>query len=206
MSKMKVGAKGRLGLVAGASLALVAVLVAMLAPTAGADRARLRLDRDLQAVKAATARYHSLQQAQSAGYSTEHEPCVQSPLGAMGIHAVNQALVMDPAIDPLRPEIVLYLPDRNGNLKMIGLEYFQVALVNTPSGPRPWFGLPGDPEAPPPGGFVNPAPVLFGQTFDGPMSGHNPMMPWHYDLHVWLWADNPSGMFAMFNPTLTCLA
>ena len=47
-------------------------------------------------------------------------------------------------------------------------------------------------------------PSLFGVTFDGPMPGHNPTMPIHYDLHVWLFADNPSGMFAPFNPTLSC--
>jgi hypothetical protein len=29
-------------------------------------------------------------------------------------------------------------------------------------------------------------------------------MPVHYDLHVWLWEDNPSGLFAMFNPSLSC--
>ena len=41
-------------------------------------------------------------------------------------------------------------------------------------------------------------------TFDGPMPGHNPSMPWHFDLHAWLWAENPAGTFAMFNPTLSC--
>jgi hypothetical protein len=29
-------------------------------------------------------------------------------------------------------------------------------------------------------------------------------MPWHYDLHVWLWEDNPTGLFAMFNPAISC--
>jgi hypothetical protein len=47
-------------------------------------------------------------------------------------------------------------------------------------------------------------PSLFGQPFDGPMPGHNPGMPVHYDLHVWLFAKNPSGFFAPFNPELNC--
>jgi hypothetical protein len=47
-------------------------------------------------------------------------------------------------------------------------------------------------------------PSIFGQPFDGPMPGHNPAMPVHYDLHVWLSADNPSGLFAQFNPSLSC--
>jgi hypothetical protein len=29
-------------------------------------------------------------------------------------------------------------------------------------------------------------------------------MPEHYDLHVWLWKHNPEGMFAQFNPRVSC--
>jgi hypothetical protein len=36
------------------------------------------------------------------------------------------------------------------------------------------------------------------------MPGHNPTMPVHYDLHVWIWKANPSGLFAPFNPALSC--
>jgi len=159
---------------------------------------------DLQAAKAASARYHSFEQAKRAGYSVENEPCVSAPpppglTGAMGIHAVNRALVADPAVDPLRPEIVLYLPAENGKLELVGVEYFAVALANTPSGPRPWFE-----STPPPLGFADSAPALLGHSLDGPMPGHNPTMPWHYDLHVWLWADNPAGTFAPFNPAVAC--
>jgi hypothetical protein len=28
--------------------------------------------------------------------------------------------------------------------------------------------------------------------------------PAYYDLHVWLYRDNPSGMFAPYNPAVTC--
>jgi hypothetical protein len=50
-----------------------------------------------------------------------------------------------------------------------------------------------------------PAPVLFGSVaFNGPMAGHSPGMPWHYDQHVWVWSDNPAGTFAQFNPRLSC--
>ena len=192
---------------AGAAVALVTFAIT----TAGASPPD-----ELQAVKAATARYHSFDQAKQAGYSIEGEPCVSAPpppglTGAMGIHAVNQTLALDATVDALRPDILLYLPDQNGNLELIGVEYFMVALANTPDGPRPWFGLPNDPSdpsrnqmAPPPDGFATPPPSVLGHTFDGPMPGHNPSMPWHYDLHMWLWADNPAGEFAPFNPSLTC--
>jgi hypothetical protein len=43
-----------------------------------------------------------------------------------------------------------------------------------------------------------------GKTFDGPMQGHSPIQPWHYDLHVWLSVTNPSGIFAPYNPAIHC--
>lgn len=51
---------------------------------------------------------------------------------------------------------------------------------------------------------ATPRPYLFGQGFDGPMAGHEPGQPYHYDLHVWAWEPNPSGMFAQFNPNVNC--
>jgi hypothetical protein len=79
---------------------------------------------DLQAVKAATARFNSFDQAEKTGYSIVGEPCVASPLGTMGIHAVNKALMDDPAVDPLQPEILLYVPSAEGSLKLVGIEYW----------------------------------------------------------------------------------
>ena len=47
-------------------------------------------------------------------------------------------------------------------------------------------------------------PYLFGRGFDGPMEGHEPGMPMHYDLHAWVWKRNPAGTFAMWNPRVEC--
>ena len=50
-------------------------------------------------------------------------------------------------------------------------------------------------------------PSLFGKPFDGPMEGHEPLIPKqyvHYDLHAWLFKDNPLGMFVPTNPTVSC--
>lgn len=163
---------------AGALVALVALVAIMTAAASPPDA--------LQAAKAATARYHSFEQAQAAGYTIAGEPCVAEPgLGAMGIHAVNPALIGDPAIDPAQPELLLYLPKANGRLELIGVEYFKVDADQN---------LATDADR----------PSLFGQPFDGPMPGHNPTMPIHYDLHVWLSEDNPAGLFAPFNPNLSC--
>ena len=40
--------------------------------------------------------------------------------------------------------------------------------------------------------------------FDGPMDGHGPGQPRHYDKHAWLWAHNPAGTWASWNPALSC--
>ncbi|MCY7364703.1 MAG: hypothetical protein LH469_05240 [Frankiaceae bacterium] len=135
-------------------------------------------------VKAATARYHSVGQAMRDGYSGENEPCVALPDGpAMGIHYVNKDLVADPAIDPRRPEILLYAPDKHNRLVLVGVEYLVADADPTTDGDRP---------------------SLFGQPFDGPMLGHAPGMPVHYDLHAWVWSDNPDGEYAAFKPALSC--
>ena len=47
-------------------------------------------------------------------------------------------------------------------------------------------------------------PSIFGRPFDGPMLGHAPGMPIHYDLHVWVAERNPEGLFAQWNPAIAC--
>ncbi len=181
-----------------ALVVLIGVLGAAL-PGAALAKAGPLPSADLQSVRAAVAKYHSLKQAEAAGYSLAGQPCVDSPFGAMGFHAVNMRLLADLAVDPLEPEILLYAPKASGGYRLVGVEYWMIALANTESGPAPWLGT-----EPPPLGFFNAAPSLFGQPFDGPMEGHEPGMPWHYDLHVWVFEHNPAGVFAMFNPALSC--
>ena len=174
---------------------LVALAVAAAVPVAATVSAsakqnpptnqhRTTLQRELQAAKAATARFHSIRQALRAGYVLPPGPlsaaCVASPAGGMGVHLENPALMADPALDIRRPEILNYEIKPNGRLRLVALEYFEAASQTAT------------------------APVLFGQTFDGPMPGHHPGMPVHYDVHVWLWKTNPSGMFAQFNPNVHC--
>jgi hypothetical protein len=168
-------------LFAALSLLMIAVLGAAGIVLAG-DGA---LSPELQAVRAAVARYHSYDQAQADGYSLAGEPCVASPAGAMGFHAVNRALLQDPALDPLRPEILLYTRASDGSLKLVGVEYWRADADQN-------LATNAD------------QPSLFGHAFDGPMLGHNPTMPIHYDMHVWVAEQNPAGVFAQFNPTLSC--
>ena len=165
-----------LGLVAAAAMA-VGVAVARDGP----------LPPELQDVRAAVARYHSFTLAEKDGYWIRPgEPCVASPVGTMGIHAINLALMADDALDPAQPEILLYVPKPNGGLELVGVEYWKSDADQN-------LGTAGD------------RPSLFGQPFDGPMPGHgNWGMPIHYDLHVAVAEANPSGLFAMFNPAVSC--
>jgi hypothetical protein len=150
----------------------------------------------LTQARAATAQYHNESKALEDGFISTFQ-CVEVPgLGAMGVHYINPARLADPAVDASRPETLLYIRQNDGKMRLIGLEY--VAAVR--SNGAPWFGAPNNP----PPVVDNPAPMLFGQTFAGPMPGHGPGEPWHYDLHVWAWRDNPRGLFFPFNSKLSC--
>lgn len=171
-------------LIALALSGLVAIVAAtaLAAPAFGKHTAEESL---LDAVRAVTARYHSLEQAEQAGYVRD-SPCVSSPAGGMGFHYLNPTLAADPAIDPLAPEILVYAPTQGGGLELVALEYFRRAADQTP---------PFD---------QSDKPSLFSRDFDGIMPEHNPGMGWHYDLHLWLWEANPSGLLTPFNPNVSC--
>jgi hypothetical protein len=103
--------------------------------------------------------------------------------GGMGIHFLNPSL-LGPVPDPRRPSLLLYEPDAHGKLTLIAVEWF-VPLATG----------------------IKERPQLFGQAFDGPMEGHEPLLPLglhHYDLHAWLWKQNPSGLFSPTNPSVKC--
>ena len=150
----------------------------------------------LTAARAATAQYHNESKALANGFISTFQ-CVSVPgLGAMGVHYINPARMMNTTVTASEPETLLYLRQGDGTMRLVGLEYVAPVLSNG----IPWFGGPSNP----PPVIDNAAPVLFGRTFDGPMPGHGPGQPWHYSLHVWAWRDNPYGLFVPFNPKLSC--
>jgi len=179
------------------------------APSAGAESQTAlqgdpSLGPQLAAVRAATAQFHQVSVAVSAGYlDPTGRACDQIAIGAMGIHSPNFALQGTQELDPLKPEVLLYLPKPEGGHRLVGVEYIQFVLLRNPAtgqvapwtSPDPW-----------PASYqvVTPTPALFGQTFNGPMPGHFPGMPWHWDLHAWIWANNPTGIFEPWNPAISC--
>jgi hypothetical protein len=47
-------------------------------------------------------------------------------------------------------------------------------------------------------------PVLMGQVFNYNGSPNRYGMPAFYELHVWAWKNNPNGVFADWNPGVSC--
>jgi hypothetical protein len=108
--------------------------------------------------------------------------CVYYASGGMGVHFLNPQL-LGPVPDPMKPQILIYEPDGD-KLRLVAAEWF-IPLATG----------------------VKQRPTLFGQPFDGPMEGHEPLLPadlHHYDLHVWLFKGNPAGLFAATNPNVKC--
>jgi hypothetical protein len=102
--------------------------------------------------------------------------------GGMGVHFLNASLVGAP-IDERKPQVLIYEPVGD-KLRLAAAEWF--VPVAAAGGQRP---------------------KVFGKELQGPMMGHEPLMPeglHHYDLHVWLWKTNPLGMYAPTNPAVTC--
>lgn len=169
-------------LIAG-SMIVTGLLLATAAPSGGAPGSTDRdAARELARARQATAKYHDVARAEADGYVSTVE-CASSPAGAMGVHYVNVDLI-DGVLDVERPEVLLYVPKRD-RLKLVGVEYMTVDADQDPA-------TAGD------------RPALFGRAFDGPMAGHGPGQPVHYDLHAWIWQANPTGIFEQWNPKLRC--
>jgi hypothetical protein len=142
----------------------------------------------------ASAQYHRLAVAKANGYGLlvdkNNIACIamddMPAMGAMGIHYVNGGLVGDGTIDASKPEAVVYEPEANGQQRLVALEY--VVLKSA------WDANHASP------------PTLFGQEFNFTPDGNRFGLPPFYSLHAWIWKHNPSGMFSMWNPEVSCAA
>jgi hypothetical protein len=144
------------------------------------DPTTLKMLADL---RAATAKFHDLDDAIEAGYELG-SGCVSHPsLGAMGFHYVNFGYV-DGNYDPTQPEALLYEEDKNGNMKLVAVEFVVVSAAwDAHHTMIPYFGTQIFDIA------IAPVPLPFD----------------NYQLHVWVWRHNPSGIFTKFNPRVSCL-
>ena len=152
------------------------------------------LEDDLARVRAATARFHDLDAALEAGYELGWvngsgiriiTGCVAHPTaGAMGYHYFKKELMDDLAVDALQPEALVYAPGEDGKLKLAAVEW----VVRGPN-------------SNPPGIIPPPIPTVLGMEMHILVP---PPGPAFYLMHAWVWQPNPAGMFADWNPEVTC--
>jgi hypothetical protein len=122
--------------------------------------------------------------------------------GGMGIHFFRPDLLAITDIEPRvngmgthtdfrQPAILLYEPQEDGSLVLVGAEN----LVFRDA----WYAA----------GHEGP-PTFHGRTWD--FMENDPTTELdeahgfeaHYDLHVWVFRDHPSDVFSPFNPNVTC--
>jgi hypothetical protein len=198
--------KSRWKLPCGLGLGVLAVAAVVLIPAIAsaeeeapaydhAAHADMTLHKELAKVRRVTARFRRVEKAIAAGYELGWvngsgvriiAGCVSHPTaGAMGYHYINEELMADLAVDPLEPEALVYEPKRNGRLRLVAVEW----IVRGPQSDPP-----GWPAGEPP-------PTVLGMDMHILVP---PPGPAFYLMHAWIWKHNPSGMFADWNPRVTC--
>jgi len=123
-----------------------------------------------------TARYHRLSVAKDDGFVLLH-PCeVRGDEGPVGTVYVNFARLLDGVIDPESPDALIYEPKRNGEFRLVGVEFaVPQALWTAPELPK-----------------------FLGATFQREDEFGV------FALHAWVWRNNPRGLFAEINPRVSC--
>ncbi len=161
------------------------MLLPLLASVACSDSGTDPQPSDTDIMRDATERYQDFAAAEADGFVPLSE-CVASPAGGMGFHYGLPARIEDAVIDPAAPEVLLYEPTAGGGMELVGVEF----MVHEAA----WHGA----------GNTNP-PSLDGQAFDPPNPNHpDEHLREFYMLHAWVWKANPGGMFAPFNPEVSC--
>ncbi|MDX1675392.1 MAG: hypothetical protein R3314_11405 [Longimicrobiales bacterium] len=166
-------------------------------------------DAELAAIRAATEKYMDIDRAIADGYVLPMKMCISAPdeglpaqLGGMGLHYVRPDLLgitgEEPRVagdgthtDFLTPAVLIYQPMPDGSQKLVAIENLVWAGA--------WHAA-GNDGPPDFHGFQ------YYYMHDNPETeideahGFEP----HYELHFWLYEDNPAGMFAPFNPRVSC--
>lgn len=184
----------------------VAIALALAAPAA-ADVPRTQPDLALQQLADRLEPYKDVAYALDKGY-IRASGCETHPTdpaqGAMGHHYVRPDLLgLGPRVngkvngtgtytDTDPPAILLYIPDGDGGFKLAGIEmlvFFDAWHAQNTRPPnfrgREYNLMVDNPD-----------------TLRDEAHGFTP----HYDLHIWLFEHNPSGLYAQWNPALSCPA
>ena len=131
--------------------------------------------RAIARVRAATRGFHDIVAAQNAGYNVQF-PAGCAALPGSGAQGFHwiNQGLVDAKVELLHPELVMYEPKRGGGMQLVGVDYV----------------VPLD--------LSREQPTLLGVQFSPlPELGV-------WALHIWAWRPNKSGMFAMWNPSVSC--
>jgi hypothetical protein len=168
----------------------------------------------VEEVRSIAQRYRDVNVAKAEGYTTDNK-CVTAEMlgfpaemGAMGLHYVRRdmlGLPPQPAppvsgrvrgtgthTDFRKPAMLVYEPQPDGSLVLVAVENLVFASA--------WHDALGN--ADPPKFHGRPYELLA----DKPQTKVDEAHGWepHYERHVWVFRDNPSGVFSPFNPLVTC--
>jgi hypothetical protein len=136
---------------------------------------------DLAAIRAATRDYRDLEVAKADGYQQLFECIDHSQEGAMGVHYIMPSR-FDDRLSLSEPEVLVYDVESNGEAKLVAVEYV----------------IPGA------AWNKSQAPTFLGQELKYKTTmGPHELDP-YYEVHVWAWHRNPSGLYADWNPRVTC--
>jgi hypothetical protein len=128
-------------------------------------------------VRKANDRFKDVKVAIAEGYGPI--PCASGLQGgAMGIHYVNGNLLKTGTLDVAHPQAVMYEPQADGKLDLVAVEYIA---------------------------FKGPA-SLEGHLFNFVSEPNRYGLDKFYEMHVWAWKPNPTGVFADMNPKVSCEA
>jgi hypothetical protein len=168
------------------------------------------LDAVVAEIRAASERFTDVNVALKEGYIPDPSGmCITAEMegqpaekGAMGIHYFRPDMLGITATEPrvdgtgthtdfLNPSVVLYEPQADGSLELVAVEN----LVFMES----WKAA-GNEASPNSYGFEWVAMVNDPATEVDEAHGFQP----HYELHAWVFRENPNGPFEPFNPKVTC--
>jgi hypothetical protein len=163
----------------------------------------------LQQIRQATEKYRDVNVALAEGFiappgnicDTAEMMGQPKELGAMGIHYFRPDLLgitqVEPRVDGngthtdyFQPAILIYEPQADGSLELVAIE--NLVFVKS------WLAK-------------NAAvPTFHGVHYN--LMADDPTTPVdeahhfepHFDLHMWLYRENPNGLFAQYNPTVSC--
>jgi hypothetical protein len=107
--------------------------------------------------------------------------------GAMGIHIVNSSRTVTGTINPKEPAALIYEPQANGDLVLVGVEFIHDAAT--------WAKL--NPKGPA-------TPSVDGHLMNLVDFPNRYGLPAFYEMHVWAFEENPKGAFADWNTHVTC--